>query len=327
MEIFLLLSIAALGASALFSVSESDSEYDRAPNEEGNEDLHENDVSPQSIEDQLQVHSMSELNWEDVNDDGIIPDVINLSHNNESDNFDASEMQQGLIYIGEGDTLYGSDHSDEALDFAAVAVGQGEIQDGEAGNLAILRGDGGVAYGNAGDDTIMSDEGSAQIFGGSGNDQLYSNGNGVFDGGAEQNASQFTDKSTDTIWGGVGNDTLHLGEQDEGNGGDGEDNFYLYGTDVTLLDFEPQSDKIVVYLNEIDQSLQQFQPSEVANRITLSGNAETLKIFLDETPIFEIPESNDLRVVVSTKDGENFSFVSLTTETELEHANIYLILG
>lgn len=324
MEIFLLLSITALGASAFFSASESESES--APNEEGNEDLRDTDVSPQIIEDQLQIHSMSELNWEDVNDDGVIPDVINLSHNNESDNFDASKMKHGLIYIGEGDTLYGSDHSNEALDFAAVAVGQGEIQDGEAGNLVILRGDGGVAYGNAGDDTIMSDEGSAQIFGGAGDDQLYSNGNGVFDGGAEQNASQFTDASSDTVWGGDGNDTLHLGEQDEGNGGGGEDNFYLYGTGVTLLDFEPQSDKIVVYLNEIDQSLQQFQPSEVANRITLSSDTETLKILLDETPILEIPESDDLRIVVSTEDGGNFSFVSLTPETELEYANIYLIL-
>jgi Ca2+-binding RTX toxin-like protein len=305
-EIFLLLGLVAFGGVLItFSDDNELEDIDSEPENTTSEDEANNDYL-----DKIEVISLDELTWSDGDEDGSLPQTVHLESNSDADNLDASDMKQGLIYAGENDTVVGSDIAQEIGDFGVVITGNGKLDGGEGGNITILRGDGGLANGNGGDDTILSGAGGSTINGGNGHDLLVSNATSLYQPTATSSAIQMSDLSHDIIDGGLGNDTLHLGKDDIGTGGQGEDHFYLYDFGQTISDFDPADDKIAIQIDRTTYPIGLLDVSTIASELEFLNDEGKTKFMLGDMILFEIPIYEDLSVkILNENDLEDYTVV------------------
>jgi Ca2+-binding RTX toxin-like protein len=151
-------------------------------------------------------------------------------------------------YYGD-DTIYG-DEGDDAL---RGGYGNDVLYGGEGDDN--LNGNAGNDYldGGAGDDRIDSGEGDNTLIGGEGADLLMATlGDDVLNGNEDDGSS---DDEIDRLIASFGDDTLMLGEGDIGTGGAGADAHYILADvdlGVTITDFDPAEDSIIVLHDEAD---------------------------------------------------------------------------
>jgi hypothetical protein len=136
--------------------------------------------------------------------------------------------------------------------------GTGHFFGGTADEHAIALNDGATLAGGAGNDTLESDDGSAELHGDSGNDILLGNvQREIFQGGSTDRINHHLDFSSDSLFGGSGDDQLFFGRRDEATGGTGADHFTIFdnyddGDAAVIRDFDPSEDRLVIYSGETD---------------------------------------------------------------------------
>ncbi len=137
----------------------------------------------------------------DIYDGGVGTDDIRLTSNTSFNSANSFTSIERLYFLGSDVNIV----SGNTVDFGGIARGDGGIVYGDAGNETITGfTNGSTIYGYAGDDIINSGEGSDNVYGGAG---------------------------ADIINGGTGNDNFSIGGTeaigDTYDGGDGSDDFYL----------------------------------------------------------------------------------------------------
>ncbi|MTH98222.1 hypothetical protein [Roseibium sp. RKSG952] len=156
------------------------------------------------------------------------------------------------IYVGSGGGYYDGGSGTNTLYFIntdngiLVDLGQDIVSDDGFGNgIEILNFQN--VYGSGHDDIIIGNEYDNVLYGADGENSIYGvSGNNILVGGI----------GDDALYGGDGNDVLiSTGGDDILTGGEGYNTFVLAGGYVTITDFDPDTDTILIYAGEYDGTL------------------------------------------------------------------------
>lgn len=285
--------LAGIAADSMLATSkESDDQADDSPDDAYDDGLPDADSQPSMTASSGGV--LGQLDADDnVNDSAAdqeedlyffnTPDVAGLFDDlderiHSSDKFPEPDPEEPL-HLNGGDSaalLQGSNLDDTLTGGAGndtlaglggddwLQAGQGDAyMNGGEGNDTLIGGAGDdTLIGGAGDDLLIAGEGNNTLNGGAGNDTLV--GVALDDDGHDISGRNFLN-------GGDGDDLLIAGQGDYLNGGDGSDTFalgdWLHGqAAVTIVDFNPQDDQIVLHydpsrLTEPQLSVQ-FSPTD-----------------------------------------------------------------
>ncbi|MBO1064154.1 choice-of-anchor I family protein [Anabaena sp. 54] len=183
-----------------------------------------------------------------------------------------------------------------------------------------------ILDGGEGDDEIFAKENDTAL-GGSGNDQIFSDGQGnnILSGG-EGNDQIFPDRN-DKVFGDTGNDIIFSGLG--GNtltGGDGQDTFwlanaaYLQSPNI-ITDFNPAQDLLNVNVDGF-KDINQLTLSPQGDYTLISANSNPLAILKNyELPQFAITSASategNIIIFTVTRTGNNSSSQSVTVTTSI----------
>ncbi|ALB40356.1 hypothetical protein AA650_07605 [Anabaena sp. WA102] len=183
-----------------------------------------------------------------------------------------------------------------------------------------------ILDGGEGDDEIFAKENDTAL-GGSGNDQIFSDGQGnnILSGGEgndqifpDQNDKVFSDAGNDIIYSGLGGNTL--------TGGDGQDTFwlanaaYLQSPNI-ITDFNPAQDLLNVNVDGF-KDINQLTLSPQGDYTLISANSNPLAILKNyELPQFAITSASategNIIIFTVTRTGNNSSSQSVTVTTSI----------
>ncbi len=182
-----------------------------------------------------------------------------------------SEFQGNLVIAGNdgADELTGKDGNDQIYGYAGD-----DVISGEGGNDKIHGGIGDdVLTGGAGDDTLHGDTGADLLDGEAGDDTLFGHGGADLLRGGQGDDHLYGGQDDDILVGEDGNDALQGGDGDDlltgGNGSDtlfggdgndivtggsGADEIHLAeaAEGVSVVDFQPGEDKLVISWDDAD---------------------------------------------------------------------------
>ncbi|MTH95010.1 calcium-binding protein [Roseibium sp. RKSG952] len=158
-----------------------------------------------------------------------------------------------IIYIGSGGGYYDGGGGINTLAFedtdngVIVDLSTSTLSDDGFGDTSVTILNFQNVHGSNQNDIIIGDENDNVLYGADGDDIIYGGGgNNVLVGG----------DGDDTLIGGDGNDTLiSTGGNDTLTGGGGSNTFYLSGGYVTITDFDPDTDYILITNGDYDVSL------------------------------------------------------------------------
>ncbi len=153
------------------------------------------------------------------------------------------------------DTLHGDTGADlldgEAGDDTLFGHGGADLLRGGQGDDHLYGGqDDDILVGEDGNDALQGGDGDDLLIGGKGSDTLFGgDGNDTLDGRAED-----VDNKCDFLNGGAGDDTIMAGSNDIVTGGSGADEIHLAeaAEGVSVMDFQPGEDKLVVSWDDAD---------------------------------------------------------------------------
>ncbi|THH34763.1 calcium-binding protein [Aliishimia ponticola] len=104
----------------------------------------------------------------------IVSGQVILHTGDGQDSVDATNLEGGLIFAGEGDTVIGSDVARSG--FVGISVtGAGEVEGGTSDEVIVAFGSGASVSGGDGDDSLLSVDGAARLLGGAGDDFIDAN--------------------------------------------------------------------------------------------------------------------------------------------------------
>lgn len=186
------------------------------------------------------------------------------------------------VIIGEaGDTIFGQDDGDIVPGEAAPLIrliGTGTFSGGSSAEVVVLDGNGGLADGGRGDDTLYAFDGASTLRGGDGDDWIDADAtSSTYDGSQDSRLSDLIGPPGDVVDGGAGDDRLFAGYGDRLTGGAGRDTFALAFDNVAgragavVTDFDPATDRLEVSFDEYDERDPSFT---YAGRITTTTSAE-----------------------------------------------------
>jgi Ca2+-binding RTX toxin-like protein len=210
-----------------------------------------------------------------------------------SDSFHGSSVSEEIFGNSGNDELHGLDGDDYlAGDDGADALFGGlgndsifggrsdDVIEGGSGRDLLVGGDGlDLLDGGDGDDTIWADVEKVNLsyFGALGTD------NGTLADANELSGGVPSDYTSDMIFGGSGNDVIYLTGGEIVAGGSGSDNFYVLpnvSNVVTFTDFEPSTDRILIYYSAGSQSDPEISFSRVdQNQLNLILDGEVVANF------------------------------------------------
>lgn len=154
---------------------------------------------------------------------------------------DSQDPYPGLIAdLGDGnDTLAYANNTDQIYTYAQISLGTGNDKStdsgrldgayvsGGTGNDTITVGAEGLAWGEAGNDTITASGGDNIVQGGAGNDTLHGGSGAQYLSGDDGNDTITGGTYDDTLYGGKGNDVLYGNSgNDKLYGNSGNDKLY-----------------------------------------------------------------------------------------------------
>ncbi|MDM3858500.1 MAG: choice-of-anchor I family protein [Aphanizomenon gracile PMC644.10] len=229
-----------------------------------------------------------------------LPDYLPITISGTSGNDSLTAFTSGYTVLG----LAGNDY------ISAVETGRGgNILDGGAGDDEIFAKENDTALGGSGNDQIFSDgQGNNILSGGEGNDQIF----------PDRNDKVFGDTGNDIIFSGLGGNTL--------TGGDGQDTFwlanaaYLQSPNI-ITDFNPAQDLLNVNVDGF-KDINQLTLSPQGDDTLISANSNPLAILKNyELPQFAITSASategNIIIFTVTRTGNNSSSQSVTVTTSI----------
>ncbi|MDM3843525.1 MAG: choice-of-anchor I family protein [Aphanizomenon gracile PMC638.10] len=229
-----------------------------------------------------------------------LPDYLPITISGTSGNDSLTAFTSGYTVLG----LAGNDY------ISAVETGRGgNILDGGAGDDEIFAKENDTALGGSGNDQIFSDgQGNNILSGGEGNDQIF----------PDRNDKVFGDTGNDIIFSGLGGNTL--------TGGDGQDTFwlanaaYLQSPNI-ITDFNPAQDLLNVNVDGF-KDINQLTLSPQGDYTLISANSNPLAILKNyELPQFAITSASategNIIIFTVTRTGNNSSSQSVTVTTSI----------
>ena len=229
-----------------------------------------------------------------------LPDYLPITISGTSGNDSLTAFTSGYTVLG----LAGNDY------ISAVETGRGgNILDGGAGDDEIFAKENDTALGGSGNDQIFSDgQGNNILSGGEGNDQIF----------PDRNDKVFGDTGNDIIFSGLGGNTL--------TGGDGQDTFwlanaaYLQSPNI-ITDFNSAQDLLNVNVDGF-KDINQLTLSPQGDYTLISANSNPLAILKNyELPQFAITSASategNIIIFTVTRTGNNSSSQSVTVTTSI----------
>ncbi|WP_254446641.1 phytase [Dolichospermum sp. UHCC 0259] len=228
-----------------------------------------------------------------------LPDYLPVTISGTSGNDTLLASASGYTLLG----LAGNDSID------GVPGKGGNILDGGAGDDEIFAKKNDTALGGSGNDDLYSDgQGNNTLYGGDGNDQIF----------PDRNDKVFGDAGNDIIYPGLGGNTL--------TGGDGQDTFwlanaaYLQSPNI-ITDFNPAQDLLNVNVDGF-KNINQLTFSPQGDSTLISANSNPLAIVKNyELPQFAITSASategNIIIFTVTRTGNNSSSQSVTVTTSI----------
>lgn len=256
---------------------------------------------------------LSVAEFQDMRDVSTQPVIVRNGVEEEA--IDARNTSLGLIYLGEGDALTGSDVADEQFDFVAIAQGGAHIQGGASDEVLIANGNSNVVDGGGGDDLIISDEGASTLSGGEGNDKIIGNGEKLLAPTGGSTAEHLLNDSPDYIDGGGGDDYIVASNGDTVFGGAGADEIVLIGGNATIEDFTPGDDilNVVLVNGAINVDPGTHETYNLDDRIGLVRDGDELTIEVDGNHLLSI-KCDETTTVGYSNGGDPSNPAYLTPE-------------
>lgn len=287
---------------------------------------------------ELNLDTDNEVHETNINtgagDDHIIVDsggAITINTGDGNDTVDASGMQSGLIYAGQGDVIQGSEVTNGSYPTVGVSMEGGVFQGGMAAELAEAHGSqtGSILSGGGGNDILLAYGGDVLMSGGEGDDFLSGRANSDEYGGYTRNANveNYTNESEDTLWGGEGNDILELSNGDIGYGGSGADAFEIVHSSnreidaATVADFTPGEDRVLIEVGGGDPWDYTDSSYDLSDRVVVDEADGNTAILVDGEIVAQISGATGLKIGIPNISSTGAEIVEVDQEPQSGETN------